>query len=203
MSYFVRILTVADLHPPASALGDDLEGLAQLRVTAGDDATWTKLVVASRGGVDVAEVVCDPADSEMGREELREFFEEIAAAEPVSGRRWVEAYLRRVKSIYAVQVLEGAAEDDNASVLEDFLSVLAGHAGGILQADFEGFTNEEGAQVLWQFPDDAEGPWVCAVLDEQGEWQPFEMDLEDAGQRAEFRAGKVPEHARRIVPDAD
>jgi hypothetical protein len=69
---------------------------------------------------------------------------------------------------------------------------------GILQADGEGSSNEDGYQILWQFRDAVSGPWYMAVLDASGKWVNFKMDLGDKGQRHEFLDGKVPTDAGRV-----
>ena len=65
-----------------------------------------------------------------------------------------------------------------------------------MQADGEGFTNEDGYHILWQFGEEVEGPLKMAVLGEDGRWTEFEMDLGDRRQRAAFLAGQVPDGVR-------
>jgi hypothetical protein len=63
--------------------------------------------------------------------------------------------------------------------------------GAILQADGEGFSNEDGHHILWQFHDNVSGPWWMAVL--QGDkWVPFKMELGNREQRVAFFEGRVP-----------
>jgi len=66
-----------------------------------------------------------------------------------------------------------------------------GTRDAILQADGEGFTNEEGFHILWQFSDSVSGPWNMGVL-QDGTWHHFKMDLGDPDHRAAFMAGEVP-----------
>jgi hypothetical protein len=61
----------------------------------------------------------------------------------------------------------------------------------ILQADGEGFTNDEGYHILWQFSDAVTGPWDMAVLEEDA-WRNFSMDLGDPDHREAFWQGLVP-----------
>jgi hypothetical protein len=68
--------------------------------------------------------------------------------------------------------------------------------GGILQADGEGFSNEDGYLILWQFADTVDGDWNMAVLDKDGSWIRFQMNLGDPEQRAAFLKGRVPEGAK-------
>ena len=71
-----------------------------------------------------------------------------------------------------------------------FVRDLHEKLGGLFQSDGEGFSNEEGAHILWQFDDDVAGPWKMAIL--QGtRWQSFMMDLENKGQRRAFLEGQL------------
>ena len=70
--------------------------------------------------------------------------------------------------------------------------------GGIFQADAEGFSNRDGYHILWQFADTVVGHWNMAVLEKDGTWTPFEMDLGNPRHREAFMAGQVPETAKRL-----
>ena len=71
-------------------------------------------------------------------------------------------------------------------------SALWERGDAIIQADGEGFTNEEGYHIVWQFADAVSGPWKMGVL-QDGVWQHFTMDLGDPDHRAAFLKGAVPE----------
>ena len=65
-------------------------------------------------------------------------------------------------------------------------------APSIIQADNEGFTNEDGFHILWQFGESVDGPWWMGVLcDDQ--WRHFQMDLGNRQQRERFLQGQLPE----------
>jgi hypothetical protein len=61
-----------------------------------------------------------------------------------------------VKVIYAFQLLNGTDVEDGWARLHSLYNAVWEHAGGILQSDGEGFSNEEGYTILWQFSD---GNW--------------------------------------------
>lgn len=61
-----------------------------------------------------------------------------------------------------------------------------------MQADFEGFSNENGHHILWQFGEDVEGEWHIAVLDHKGKWVAFTVDLGDPEHKQAFLDGRVP-----------
>jgi hypothetical protein len=51
-------------------------------------------------------------------------------------------------------------------------------SGGILQADTEGFSHEDGYHILWQFERDHDSAWAMAVLNEHGDWEAFEIETQ-------------------------
>lgn len=65
-------------------------------------------------------------------------------------------------------------------------------APSIIQADLEGFTNEEGYHILWQFSDPVTGPWWMGVL-KNNAWVHFQMDLGNVSHREAFLRGEVPQ----------
>ena len=80
--------------------------------------------------------------------------------QPESALKWLQDYLPAVKVIYALQLLSGTDVDDGWTPLNSLRNAWWDHAGGILQADGEGFNNEKRFRILWQFPENACGPWA-------------------------------------------
>jgi len=65
---------------------------------------------------------------------------------------------------------------------------------GIVHLEEEGFTNLDGAQITWEYPEDETGDLKVAVLDENGEqWIEYTIDLANADQKNMFLAGKAPD----------
>jgi hypothetical protein len=112
--------------------------------------------------------------------------------EPISAADWLRAYFPIVRTIYAFQVLNTIYSGNGWEVLGAAKNTIWAGAGGVIQADGEGFSNEEGYHILWQFSDDVSGDWWMAVL-EDGDWVPFQMDLGDPAHRSAFKAGRVPD----------
>jgi hypothetical protein len=96
-----------------------------------------------------------------------------------------------VKTIYAFQHLQGDETEEGSNALHALRTKLWERGDAILQADSEGFTNEEGYHIVWQFSDSVSGPWNMAVL-QDGVWRQFTMDLGDPDHRAAFLEGSVP-----------
>lgn len=191
MPYYIRILSTTERVIPASDVARSLK-VSTLTVGAGTDAQWDELLLAHETGREIALIERNPVtDDSVAAEELAEFVDELQDAKPAMGAKWVRDYLPKVKTIYAFQVLSGADEADGWSELGSVKNFLWSKLGGIIQADGEGFSNEDGYHIVWQFSEKTSGPWWMGVLKE-GKWVHFEMELGDRRQREQFLQGEVP-----------
>lgn len=194
MGHYIRILSHNPVRVRMSRLTEALEELGAPVALSGDsdETNWRQMILAHPEGKDIAVVECDLVEpGSLAEEELGELIEDIADARPASAAAWLKTYLPKVKAIYAIQVVAGANEGEGWDVIDTVRNVLLAQAGGIIQADNEGFSNEEGYHILWQFDEGVEGDWWMAVL-QNGKWVKFEMDLGNHEHRAAFLAGKVP-----------
>lgn len=203
MGYYIRILGTQDPDIHLDELLDNLkaDGLtAKLAFAEGDTPDkWTILEVANDGGDALAQIERNPVvDGELGQEELDEFREMVEDCKPSSAADWLKDYFDKVKVIYAFQMLNAAFEGDNYEIVNSIRTKIWNRTGGIFQADGEGFSNEEGYHILWQFSDNVTGDWSCAVLNASGDWDKFIMDLGDKTQQKEFQDGKIPKKAKRL-----
>ncbi|HUV69014.1 MAG TPA: hypothetical protein VMW15_05080 [Terracidiphilus sp.] len=127
----------------------------------------------------------------MGQDEIADFMEDLQDCKPNSAVQWLEDYLTSIRTVYAFQHLQGSEMVEGGNALHALRSFLSERGDAILQADNEGFTNEEGYHIVWQFSDSVSGPWNMGVL-QDGVWQHFTMDLGDPDHRAAFLKGTVP-----------
>jgi len=118
--------------------------------------------------------------------------EDLDGCRPETGLAWLEDFLGEVKTVYSLQHLHGSELVDGGNALHALRSALWERGDAILQADNEGFTNEEGFHIVWQFSDSVSGPWNMAVYKDDM-WYQFKMDLGDPDHRAAFLEGEVPE----------
>lgn len=128
----------------------------------------------------------------LGAAELQEFMEDVQIERPKSAATWLAEYLPCVHTIYALQILSAADDGDGWGAIHAAQAALWNAGGGVLQADGEGVSNEDGHHILWQFSDNASGPWQMAVLNANGSWTAFEMDLGNDDHREAFLDGRVP-----------
>jgi hypothetical protein len=201
MGYYIRVLGTQSSQPAFEFLSQILKEAKikpVLRLETGTEQEWEQLVLSHRGGSEIALIEYNPvATGELGQEELMEFIEEVEQCLPASASQWLKEFLPGVKVIYALQLLSGTDVEDGWKAVHELQSALWRHAGGILQADGEGFTNESGYHILWQFSDSASGKWKMAVLDRK-KWVAFEMELGNSEQREAFLQGRVPRAARLL-----
>jgi hypothetical protein len=201
MGYRIRVLGTNALRPPVTSLRESLKdsnSRAVVKVETGQGDNWEQLVLSHPRGPEIALIECNPVvEGELGEEELAEFISEIEHYQPLSAVLWLKKYLPRVKVIYALQLLSGTEVDDGWNAVHTIQGKIWVHSGGILQSDSEGFTNEDGYHILWQFNDKAAGRWKMAVLEQSG-WIAFEMELSNLAQREAFLEGRVPQDARLL-----
>lgn len=191
MAYYVRLLSTSDQVIPVRDLVTSLEG-STLTVESGTDDAWGQLLLAHTNGREIAAIERNTVGHEsMAAEELQEFLEESHELKPTSGAEWLRGFLPKVKTIYAFQILSGAEVNDGWSAITAVKTKLWNDLGGIFQADGEGFSNEEGYHVVWQFSENVRGTWWMG-LHKEGRWVHFEMELGDRAQREAFLRGEVP-----------
>jgi len=195
MGYYTRVLTKrADCptyHELRAAVRKKRTDVT-LERDEDESAEWTNLVLAHDDGTEIAAIERNVvAPGMLGADELAEFIEAIADCKPSSAAAWLAAYLPEVNVICAFQHLSGTEKRDGYEALHLVSNAIWARGDAILQADHEGFSNEDGYHILWQFSDGVSGPWSMAVLND-GKWVRFEMELGDRRQRAEFLEGRVP-----------
>jgi hypothetical protein len=203
MGYYIRVLGSQD---PDIHIDELIQSLAADGLTAKfefdpteEPSKWTMLDILNADGEPLAQLERNPViEGELGQEELNEFKEDIQDYKPASAVKWLTKYFDKVKVIYAFQMLNAAFEDGNFEVVSNIKAKIRSETKGILQADNEGFSNEDGYHILWQFSDTVTGDWSCAVRNWLGKWDKFVMDLGDTTQRQEFQDGKVPKKAKRL-----
>ena len=196
MAYYTRVLSKDEESPSFEELAQLVRaGHPDYRLTVetGEEDEWEPLLLSSVDEVEVAVVERNPVfDGSVGQDEIADFLEDLQECKPESGVQWLTEFLGEVKTIYAFQHLQGAEMEEGGNVLHALRSVLWERGDAIIQADNEGFTNEEGFHIVWQFSDSVSGPWNMGVL-QDGTWHHFKMDLGDPDHRAAFLAGEVPE----------
>lgn len=191
MPYSTRVLSKDSDFPPFDELAQWVRTEHSdyaLTLEDGDEEEWATLLLSGNDSVEVALLERTPV---VDSDELSEFTEDLDDCKPETGVAWLKDYLAEVRTVFAFQHLQGAETEDGSNVLHALRAHLWERGDAILQADLEGFTNEDGYHVVWQFSDSVSGPWNMAVLQDDT-WYHFTMDLGDPDHRAAFLSGEVP-----------
>ncbi len=194
MPYFLRVLSPSCGAIAASALRTGLRSAGLHAQVTGDEGEgdWDELSVSRPNGQELLLIGrAEVTTKGLGKDEIEEFLAEVDGALPRSAANWLKVYLPSVRTIYALEVLGAVQVADDWSVVGCIKETIWRLAGGIIQADLEGFSNEDGYHILWRFSDDVTGSWWMAVLD-NGSWRTFEMDLGNTAHREAFMRGEAP-----------
>jgi hypothetical protein len=197
MSYAVTLYSTSEGRVPvdeiAAAVGDD----HRVSISDGGESDWTCLLIETAAGEGAFELERHTISSGAYlAEEIDELVDDLAGAEPRNAAQWVAGYLAGCRSIHRLIFLDKGFDAERGHLPSEILATCRDHVGGgIVEADLEGFSNEEGYLITWDFEDDVSGTWAAAVLGRDGIWITFRMDLGDPDQRAAFRAGRVPDGA--------
>ena len=98
----------------------------------------------------------------------------------------------KTKTIYNFQLLTDNITKDSWPVLGRAQNLLKDALTCIIQADNEGYYNENGDYILWQMYQDAIGTIPAAVLNENDDWIKFELRLNDEKAVERFKQGTIP-----------
>jgi hypothetical protein len=195
VGYYTRVLSKLESIPALDELADliraDHPG-CRLAIEEGTADEWETLLLLGDDDVEIALIERSPvADGSLGQDQLADLLEEVQDCKPESGVAWLTDYLAEVKTVFAFQHLIGADSEEGSAALHALRSALWERGEAIIQADLEGFTNEEGHHIVWQFSDTVSGAWNMGVL-QDGTWHHFKMDLGDPEHREAFMRGEVP-----------
>ncbi|MGA3033379.1 MAG: hypothetical protein ABSD70_08850 [Terracidiphilus sp.] len=205
MGYSTRVLSKDEEFPSFDELAQFVRAehpQFKLTLEEGTEDDWESLLLSGNDDVEVAVIERNPVfDDSLGQDEIAEFIEEMRDCKPKSGVEWLRDFLKYVKTIYAFQHLQGADTEEGSNALHALRARIWQRGDSIIQADGEGFTNEEGYHIVWQFSDSVSGPWNMGVL-QDGVWRHFSMDLGDPDHRAAFLKGSVPDDLSSVIRSA-
>jgi hypothetical protein len=195
MAYYVRLFSKSRERIPLGPLRD-LSACRQFvfHLEAGSDERWDDLLVTTGAGEKycVLDRIERDVDS-LFADELKEHLELLVGAKPEPGAQWVRDYLAQTNTIYATRYLSAAfGTDRGLPSPADILWSISSVVGGILQADGESISNEEGYAVVLQFGGDAEGEWAVALLEPDGTWKTGRIELSEGSHIAAFESGVLP-----------
>lgn len=203
MAYYTRIFGKSnpDIHIDELIAALEKEGFAaKFAIPEDEDPdNWTMLEVLTKDEEVMLQIERNPIIiGASGYGELEEFKENIKNCRPKSAVSWLNSFFAKVEVIYAFQHLNSSFEEENFPIIFSLKSIIWHYIGGIFQADGEGFSNDDGYHILWQFAEGTSGNWAMAIREAEGKWKNFIMDLGNPQQREAFLRGEVPNGVKMI-----
>ncbi len=190
MSYYVRLLTPAEKTVPFNEIKE--QG-STIKLVAGYEDKWDKIEIFEPADSLIAVLERQPlSDNIDAKVVLSRLKSALAGSYPASAREWLIRYLSNVKTIYSFQLFTENITKNGWPVMGRVQNLLKDTLTGIVQADNEGFYNEDGDYILWQMYEGAAGTIPAATLNEKGEWIPYQLRLDDTRAVEQFKQGFLP-----------
>lgn len=190
MSYDLKLLTKSTGLAPLSgleAVSDDV----RFEILDGSRADWSQLLVTNARGDEIC--ILERASLRTTSREVEWLLDDLVDRQPQSAAMWAAAYLRATRAVYGCNLLSFGFAPAYVGVPSMLLWAIQELVGdGILHVEGQGYSNEDGYQITWEFSDKVKGSRQVAVLDAGGHWHPFEIDLGEGDQRDAFRSGRNP-----------
>lgn len=191
MSEFARLITKSEKEINFGNIDEVLHGTdMELEVEKDGDGNWRKIILKRNDFNQILSVITKAENLE---EEKKLLIDGLKDSEPANAAEWVKEYIEEAKNIYKFEIMEGSEDQYGWYTLESVREAIWEEVEGILQNDGEGYRNEEGFFIVWQFEYEVEGPYEAAVMDKKGKWHCFEMELENEEHVLQFKNGKVPQ----------
>ncbi len=200
MGQIVRILTKDEKFIPLNDIRNYLylKNLkCSLKLEFGTEAQWKEVSVQC-DGIEIFFIERDSIkDDAIAKKELKDFKKILKKATPTTSSEWLQNYIKDVEVIYAIEIFPEISQYSGWEVLSSIQSFIFKQMNSaIVQSNNEGFTNEDGFNILWQFTSkNLKGKCYSAILDKSGAWVPFIMDLTNEDQILDFQDGLIPNDA--------
>jgi hypothetical protein len=190
MAYYVRLLVKLDKVIPFSEIKNQGK---YITLVSGTDALWNKIEIREPENnlICILERQYLPP-GQITETEIPKLKELIRRSDPANAREWINQYFSDIKTVYTFQLLAENITKQGWRVLGRIQSLLHDWLIGIIQADAEGFYNENGDFILWQMYEGAVGTIQAATLDEKGNWVTYQLKLNDPKAAALFKEGLPP-----------
>ena len=191
MSEFARLITKSEKEINFGNIDEVLHGTdMELEVEKDGNGNWRKIILKRNDFNQILSVITKAENLE---DEKKLLIDGLKDSEPANAAEWVKEYIEEAKNIYKFEIMEGSEDQYGWYTLESVREAIWEEVEGILQNDGEGYRNEEGFFIVWQFEYEVEGPYEAAVMDKKGKWHCFEMELENEEHVLQFKNGKVPQ----------
>jgi hypothetical protein len=190
MSYYVRLLVKLDKVIPFSEIKNQGKWI---KLVSGKDMLWDRIEI--REPEDSLVCILERhylAPGRIAETPIPALKESLRGSFPLNAGEWIRDYFSDVKTIYTFQVFPESITGKGWQVLGRIQSLLHDWLVGIIQADREGYYNENGDFILWQMYEGASGAIQAATLDEKGRWISYRLSLNHPQAVARFKEGLPP-----------
>lgn len=167
-------------------------------ITPGDWREMTLYLDEGEAVVDVLKLTAgSPQFDEAIEETVRGLLDAPSPIKPEKAVRWLCQYMKKVQVIYNFTPLGALDSELGWELFDTVWSRVKKEIPGIVYCQGEGFTNESGAQITYEFTSGLSGYVKAAVLADDSEegsdrWQEFLLDLASPEQKEAFEEGRVP-----------
>lgn len=159
---------------------------------------WNSLTLALDDGTPVVEIERysqqDDSLNEPLQDTVRLLLDDKNPVRPQSAVKWLCQFMSRVKVLYEFRPREAINTAEGWQIFNEVWTNLRTSLKGIVHLEHEGFTNLDGAQITWEYPDGESGDLKVAVLSEDGDhWIEYTLNLANQEHKRLFLAGKAPD----------
>jgi hypothetical protein len=160
--------------------------------------SWSTLTLFLDSGEPVVEIEKFSLEEETLvdaiQDTVRQLLDDKNPVRPASAVKWLCQFMTRVKVVYEFRPMQAIKTDEGWEIFNEVWTNLREALQGIVHLDDEGFTNEDGVQITWEYPGEETGDLKVAVLNDRGEeWIEYTMNLANQEHKALFLAGKAPD----------
>jgi hypothetical protein len=183
--------------------------------------SWSTLTLFLDNGEPVIEIekygLAEGNFTSAIQDTVRMLLDDKKPVKPASAVKWLCQFMSRVRVLYEFRPMPAVKTEAGWELFNEVWTNMRGILRGIVHLEDEGFTNEQGAQITWEYPDEndagtgsdaalhgtiaqaatdkiADEKLKVAVLDKNGQdWIEYLINLANQEQRALFMAGEAPD----------
>jgi len=161
---------------------------------------WRTLTLFLDSGEPVVEIEkfsqADDSLLDPIQDTVRMLLDEKDPVIPSTAVKWLCQFMSRVKVLYEFRPMQAINTEEGWQIFNEVWTNLRENLQGIVHLENEGFTNETGAQITWEYSTPESGDLKVATLNKNGtEWIEYTLDLANQAHCKMFMAGEVPDKA--------
>lgn len=201
MPFFIRLFSkenrILSREILFNAIADN-DSFKDVSIEKEETNTHNQFLV-KKNGLELAVIIeMWPTRKKADAFKLAKITNSISHKKPLTSGKWIKKYLKKTELIYEFIPLLNLDSLEGWELFSLLYQEAWVNLRGIFQIKDEGFTNESGDIILWDFPITSTGQRIVAVKSFTGRWKTFAMNLESTKERQDFFKGKVPKNAKLL-----